>query len=99
MGRDGSGWGEPHLHIELLSVTLCVLHQQLQRVLVTTLRLLAGHLGTDVLLNLGMDDVACPQALCKQGESELGLVPPQQLTPCCQLTPHRHPSLLPWEHP
>lgn len=60
-----------------------MLHQQLQCILVATLGLLAGHLGTDVLLNLGMDDVARPQALCKQEESELRLVPHHRLTPHC----------------
>lgn len=70
--RDGPGLGEPHLHVELLPIALCVLHQQLQRILVATLRLLAGHLGTDVLLDLGMDDVACPQALARQQGEQRG---------------------------
>lgn len=70
--RDKSSPGRPYLHVELLPVTLCVFHQQLQRILVATLRLLAGHLGADVLLNLGMDDVACPQALPKQEGEQCG---------------------------
>lgn len=64
--RDRSGPQESHLHVELLPIALCVLHQQLQRIFVATLRLLAGHLGTDVLLDLGVDNVARPQALAKQ---------------------------------
>lgn len=70
--RDRSGLGEPHLHVELPPIALCVLYKQLQGILVATLRLLAGHLGTDILLNLGMDDVACPQALSKQQGEQHG---------------------------
>lgn len=74
--RDKSSLGEPHLHVELLPIALGVFHQQLQCILIATLRLLAGHLGTDVLLDLGMDDVACPQALTEQqGDSNVGLKP------------------------
>lgn len=70
--RDESSPGEPYLHVELLPVTLGVFHQQLQRILVATLRLLAGHLGTDILLDLGMDDVSCPQALTEQEGEQCG---------------------------
>lgn len=70
--REGSGPGEPHLHVELLPVALCVLHQQLQRIFVAALRLLAGHLGTDVLLDLGVDNVARSQALARQQGEQRG---------------------------
>lgn len=97
--RDGSGPGKPHLHVELLPVALCVLHQQLQRILVAALRLLAGHLGTDVLLDLGVDDVARPQALTEQqGEQRgtwalLALPPLRSLLP--RLQGHPSPACLP----